>query len=153
MSNNNCTFNNKRRSTKQRLDQILACSTAALSLTRCLVTQKPEELHRMPLIFGNTPLVDQGQNGNSKCNSNSKCCCLPEAVAREFPINHKAKHGTRFPREVLESLSLEIFEIWVNMTLNNLITFENSLPLSRRLDQMTFKFPSNLHYAMIPWCC
>lgn len=152
MSKNNCTVNNKRRSTKQRLDQILARSTATLSLTRCLVTQKPEELYRMPLIFGNTPPVDQGQNGNSKSNSNSKCCCLPEAVAREFPIKHKAKHRTRFPREVLESLSLEIFKIQDNVTLNNL-TFENSLPLSRRLDQMTFKFPSNLHYAMIPWRC
>lgn len=53
----------------------------------------------MPLVFGNTPPVDHSQNGNSICQSNSKCHCLPVAAAREFPIKHKAKHGTGFPEK------------------------------------------------------
>lgn len=122
----NCTFNNRRGSPKQLLDQFLACSTAALSLTS-LVTQKPAQLYQMPLVFGNTPPADHSQNGNSICQSNSKCHCLPVAAAREFPIKHKAKHGTGFPEKFL-NLHLWRFSKfkwtwpWIIFS-----TFENSL--------------------------
>jgi len=53
----------------------------------------------MPLVFGNTPPVDQSQHGNSKYQSGSEYHCLVEAIARDFPVKHKAKHRTRFPWE------------------------------------------------------
>lgn len=151
MLNNSCTFNYGRGSTKPLLDQFLAFGTAVLSLTG-LVTQKPAQLYQMPLVFGNILPADHSQNSNSKCQSNSKCRCFPEAVAREFTIKDKAKHGTDFLEEFL-SLHLWRFSKfkwtwpWIIFS-----TFENSLPFNRRLDQLMFKFPSNLNYAMIPRC-
>lgn len=116
-----------------------------MSLTS-LVTQKAAQLYQMPLIFGNTPPVDHSQNSNSKCQSNSKCRCLLEAVAREFPIKHKAKHGTGFLEEFY-NLHLWRFSkfkwMWPWVIFS---TFQNSLPFNKRLDQLMFKFPSKLCY-------